>query len=136
MNGIIQNMTTFVRADYDNLPKCLLFDCMQCLFSNGDEVFVIEDSDGVCGLPYENGYMLVLEYAPHDCDFSFDYIYVFVQQGSIRPISYVTRDIDDNGYAYIDDIEFDEHLPYIATKLYPSATEDWKDYLVACMMYC
>lgn len=132
MNGIIQNTTSFVRADYDKLPKCMLFDCMQCLFSNGDEINIVGDDSG---MPYENGYILELRWFETKSELDWNCT-VFVQQGSIQPVYYYETDITDDECIYISDLAIDNSKPYVATTLYPSATEDWKNFLVACMMYC
>ncbi len=139
MKGIIQNATSFVRPNYDELPKCLIFDANSCEFSNGDSLY-IEDSD-ISGLPYNNGYVLELSWFDHESQEMWCGYTVFVQQGSITPVwSYgIDYEFSDNGvyeYAYIDELILDNSQPYVATKLYSDAIETWKDLLVACMTLC
>lgn len=138
MTGIIKNSVNFVRPNYDELPKCLIFDANSCEFSNGDEIF-IEDSN-VSGMPYENGYVLDLGWFDHESQEMWDGYTVFVQQGSITPVWHYSIDYEfsDNGKyecAYIDELVLDDSQPYVATKLYPDSCEQWKDLLVACMTF-
>lgn len=133
MNGIIRNSNNFIRADYDSLPKCLLFDNMQCTFSDGDEITICED--GISGLAYDNGYVLELSWYDHETELTWDGIYVYVSQGRIELVWSYQVDIDASGCEYIDELVIDNSQPYVATKLYPSAVECWKDLLVACMTF-
>jgi hypothetical protein len=139
MNGIIQNNKSFIRADYDNLPKCLIFDNQSCEFSNGDTVY-IDDSE-ISGMSYDNGYVLELAWFDHESQETWDGYTVFIKQGSITPvwsysIDYEYSDDGKNEYAYVDELIIDNSQPYVATKLYPDSCEAWKDLLVACMTFC
>ena len=132
--GIIQNSVNFVRPDYDNCPKCLLFDETACLFSNGDEIVILDTE--CSGLSYKNGYLLDIEFTTNkNCDVS-DFFTVFVQQGSIENVNYVVTDIDDNGCIFVDELEISNIDVWVATKLYESETEFYKSLWVACNKFC
>lgn len=138
-NGIIQNSVNFVRPDYDKLPKCLLFDDTECEFSNGDILTI--DGAEVSGMTYQNGYVLELSWFDHESQETWSGYAVYITQGSIVPvwsyhIDYVFSSDGKFEYSYIDELVIDSTQPYVATKLYPSAIECWKDLLVACMTFC
>ena len=133
-NGISQNSVNFVRPIYDQLPKCLLFDNVECEFSNGD-ILTIDDTD-VSGLPYGNGYVLELSWFDHESQETWSGYVVYVTQGSIVPVWSYSIDYDNDDTIYIDELIINNSQPYVATKLYPSAIECWKDLFVACMTFC
>ena len=128
------NSVNFVRPDYDRLPKCLLFDSVECEFSNGD-IITIDDTE-ISGMAYQNGYVLELSWFDHESQETWSGYVVYITQGSIVPVWSYSIDYDSDDMAYIDELVIDNSQPYVATKIYPSAIECWKDLLVACMTFC
>lgn len=108
-----------------NVPKCLVYDCESCEFSNGDSI-AIENS-----YPRGNGYVLVLAWYDHESDMTWGGITLLVTQGNICEVDYLGIDVDGDGYEYVDECLInDSHM--IGTSLYMDALEEWKAYWIAC----